>query len=261
MNQRIRIYLILFCLLLGTQSLALPFLKDKVGDVELPKPWGIGIDLFTMNQDYDISQLAFNLPGAELGNPGGILVDSKAQSQTLKLDVWVLPFLNVFAMAGHVKADTAVNLSNAQISIGGQALPLGVLDLNYNGLVYGGGLTAAVGGKNWFTSVTATFTDTDLSGDFKTSVKSTTIQPRIGIIRGNWQYYVGGFYLDTEEDHVGAIDLPGLGVIPFAVSLSQQDDWNYSTGVHYVFSKSSEMAFEVGLGDRQYTLLNYTHRF
>lgn len=261
MNNKLRVGAVLACLLVVSQSGALPFLKDKVGDVDLPNPWGVGIDLFSMNQDYAISQLAFDLPGAALGNPNGILVDSKAQSQTLKLDAWVFPFLNVFAMAGHVKADTTVDLSNAQVSLGGQPLPLGDLDLNYNGLVYGGGLTAVIGGKSWFTSVTATFTDTDLSGDFKTSVKSTTIQPRIGLIRGNWQFYVGGFYLDTEEDHVGAIGLPGLGVIPFAVSLSQKDDWNYSTGVHYEFSKGLDMAFELGLGDRQHTALNFTHRF
>ena len=42
----------------------LPFLKDKVpDDVELPLPWGIGLDFYTMEQEYDIDFLSFDLPG------------------------------------------------------------------------------------------------------------------------------------------------------------------------------------------------------
>jgi hypothetical protein len=261
MRQLKHIKWVLFGMVMSAQTMALPFLKDMVGDRELPKPWGVGLDLFTMNQDYDVSSLTFDLPGAALSNPNGIDVNSRVQSQTIKLDAWVFPFLNVFGIAGHIKANTAVDLSAAGANIGGQPLPLSVLDLDYNGLVYGGGATLAFGGERWFSSITATFTETDLSGDFKASVSSTTIQPRIGLIRDNWKFYVGGFYLDTEEKHSGAFGFPGLGVIPFAVSLSQKDDWNYLTGIHYNFSSSKELSFEVGLGDRQHTLLSFTHRF
>lgn len=40
-------------------------------------------------------------------------------------------------------------------------------------------------GDRWFASVTATFTDTSLSGGFNSSVKATTIQPRIGLRVGD----------------------------------------------------------------------------
>ena len=47
---------------------SLPFMKDLAGDAELPRPWGIGLDFFTMDQDYDIDNLEFALPGVIVGD-------------------------------------------------------------------------------------------------------------------------------------------------------------------------------------------------
>jgi len=246
----------------------LPFLKDKVGDRELPLPWGIGIDFYTMDQDYTIEYLDFQLPGVSLGDPSTLGVTNEVQHYDIKLDAWLLPFLNVFAVLGHVESDTVIDLSKAPIQ--GLPIPLKTLPFASDGSVVGLGITLAYGGDNWFTTLTTTRTEADLGGSWDSNIDSTTIQPRLGLVHGQWQYWIGGLYLDTEETHQGTVDLPlavdatGAPVLvplPFHVVLGGADDWNVAAGARHVFSEHAELSFEVGFGDRSHTLFNFTYRF
>ncbi|NNE06786.1 MAG: hypothetical protein HKN15_13780 [Xanthomonadales bacterium] len=243
----------------GAES-RLPFLKDTVPeDVELPRPWGIGVDFYTMDQHYDIDFLQFELPGVSLDDPSLLSVTNDVQHFDVKFDAWLLPFLNVFAVIGHLESDTIIDLSNAPVQ--GLPFPLGKLPVNTDGTVVGLGFTLAYGNENWFTSLTATRTETDLGGSFDSSVDSTTLQPRIGLVRGPWQYWVGGLYIDTEETHTGTVTLPVLGSVPFDVVLGNSADWNTAIGVRHSFSEHTELTLEVGFGDRDHTLFNFTYRF
>ena len=238
------------------------FMKDMVGDREFFDPWGVGLDIYTMDQDYALRSLEFQLPGIDSIDPSVVDVQNDLSHVDIKLDAWVTPFLNVFALVGQMEADTFVDLS-------GIALPpqlpfsLGVLEVNYNGTVYGGGFNLFYGTDRWFAALNNTWTEADLSGDFKSEVSSFTSQPRVGLIRGNWTWYAGAMYLDTEETHQGEIDLgiPGAPQIPFRVELDTLNKWNYAVGVGYVFGPEAHLSFEVGFGDREHTLFNFTYRF
>jgi predicted porin len=109
--------------------------------------------------------------------------------------------------------------------------------------------------------VTSTWTDTSLNGDFDSSVKSFTAQPRVGLLWEKWAFWVGGMYLDTQEDHSGVVSLPVLGPIPFAVELESASKWNTSVGAGYAFSTRANLYLELGFGDRDHTLFNFTYRF
>lgn len=238
------------------------FMKDMVGDREFFDPWGVGVDFYTMEQDYGIKSLEFQLPGVPGIDPDLVDVENDLSHVDIKLDAWVTPFLNVFALVGRMKADTYVDLSSVALP---PELPfsLGTLEVNYDGTVYGGGFNLFYGTDRWFAALNNTWTDTSLSGDFESSVQSFTSQPRVGLIRGNWIGYVGAMYLDTEETHSGEIDLgiPGAPTIPFAVKLDTLEEWNYAIGMGYVFSPKAHLSFEIGLGDRTHTLFNFTGRF
>jgi hypothetical protein len=257
-----RRYFVTLLLLLPVSTFAesrLPFMQDRVGDIELPLPFGIGIDFYTMDQVYDIDYLNFDLPGISLDDPGLLDVTNDVQHYDLKVDAWILPFLNVFGIVGHLQSTTVIDLTRAPVQ--GLPFPLKELKVDSDGTVLGLGFTLAYGTENWFTTVTTTVTDTDLGGDFESSVKSVTVQPRIGLVRNDWQFWVGGLYLDTEEKHSGIFELPVLGDIDFDVVLGGADDWNTAIGVRHVFSKRASLSFEVGFGDREHTLLNYNYRF
>lgn len=263
---------VLLCLPIASQADAL-FGNDMAGERTLPRTWGIGIDYFSMDQPYQIDSLSFEPEVLPISDSSIIGVNNDISHADIKLDVWVLPFLNVFGIYGQIDGDTTVDLS-----VLGLPLPPDVQSLlvNYDGDVYGGGLVLAVGGDRWFASLTGTFTDTSLSGDLdKSTVKSTTIQPRFGVRFGDHtEFWVGGYFIDAEETHSGTIELdlgpfiaPPGGPIPrpvplgFAVDLSQEQDFNLSVGTHMMLSDAWEATVEVGGGERRTVLANLTYRF
>jgi len=238
---------------------ALPFMKDLAGDTELPRPWGISIDFYTMDQDYDIKDLQFALPGISLGDPSQIEVTNEVMHYDIQADVWLLPFLNVFGLIGKVDTDTMVDLSKVEIT--GLPFSLGTLPVSFDGTVYGLGFTLVYGTENWFVSATTTYTETSTSGALDSSVDSLAIQPRIGLIRDNWRFWAGSMYLDVDEKHSGTFPLPVIGDVPFSVDLATKDSWNYGAGVGYVFSDRANLSFELGFGSRTHTLFNFNVRF
>lgn len=245
---------------------ALPFLSGNIDKDDLPNPVGVSLEILSMNQDYKISNLSFNLPGANFGNPAGIQVDSELTSQSIKFDTWIFPFLNVFAVAGHMKGNTNVDITQANFTIGGQAVPIDNVSFSSEGQALTGGLTLGYATKNWFTTLTATYTESDDSGDINSKFKVKTIQPRVGLIRDNWRFFIGGWNQDSDEDHRGIIRHPvlnalGINGVNFNAQFIESDDWHYLVGAHYSFSKSFELGFEAGLGEREHTLLNLTYRF
>jgi len=238
-------------------------MNDLLEGRQFFEPWGIGFDYYTMEQDYKIKSLDFVLPGVRIDDPSLIGVRNELTHLDLKLDVWITPFLNVFGIIGRMDADTYIDFS--KVSIAGLPISLGTVPVSYDGTVYGGGVNFLYGTDRWFAALNNTWIDTNLSGDFDSSVKTFTSQPRLGLIFNHWTVWLGGMYLDTEEKHSGTISLPIPGVplppVPFAVELNTMQKWNYALGVGYVFSPRAHVSLEVGFGDRDHTLLNFAYRF
>jgi hypothetical protein len=149
---------------------ALPFMRDLAGDNELPLPWGVGFDFYTQDQDYRIKTLEFDYAGLVIPDASVLRVTNEIQHLDIKADAWLFPFLNVFALLGQVQSDTIVDLSG--IPSQGLPFPLGKLPIDSDGTVWGVGFTLVVGGPHWFSSVTTTWTDVDLGGDFDSSAET-----------------------------------------------------------------------------------------
>jgi hypothetical protein len=235
-----------------------PLMRDLAQGHELPLPYGVGVDFFTMDQKYDIKSLAFSLPGVSLSNPDVIDVDNEVWESDIKFDVWVLPFVNLFAIYGHIEGDTQVDLSRVPSTL---PVPLGKLNVDYGGRVYGGGATFAAGWGNWAATLTGTYAKANLNGDFDSRVRTVTWQPRIGYIYGQWTFFGGGYYIDATEKHKGVFVFPGLGNVPFDVELESRDKFNYSAGLAYHLTPHLVTTLEFGGGDRTTTLFNFNWRF
>lgn len=241
------------------------FMKHLVDEGDFFAPWGIGLDFFTMEQDYDIKNLELNVPslGGDLDiDPSKVSVTNEIRHYDLKLDAWITPFLNVFGVLGRVDADTVVDLGSVDVPVLG---PLPAFPVSYDGTVWGLGANLVYGTDRWFTAVNTTWTKANLSGDYDSSVKTFTVQPRVGLIRNQWTVWVGGMWLNTEEKHRGTfeLELPGIPPIPltFDADLETADRWNYAAGIGYIFSPRATIRFEYGFGDRTHTLFNFTYRF
>jgi len=248
------VFLLFFSSMVNAES-RLPFMKHLAGEQQLPRPWGLSIDYYDMEQNYALDSLVFQFPGLSV-DPNLLDVTNDIKHIDIKLDAWVLPFLNVFVIAGQIDGDTNVDISRS-----GLPLPFSEIPVSYDGDVYGGGATLVAGGDVYFGSLTLTYSDADIGGDFNSSVESVAIQPRVGIRVDKWQLFVGGMWLQADESHSGTITIPFLGSVPFDVELSEEERFNYGVGVHRDLGEHFEFTLDAGFGDREHILANIGYRF
>jgi hypothetical protein len=104
----------------------LPFLGEEARKrgIELPKPFGIGVVYYYLDREIAISDVRVGRNGetpssvsdfAQLGS------SSRVNNANIKFDVWLLPFLNVYAIAGHIwnESTTRIDVTLPPILPGG----------------------------------------------------------------------------------------------------------------------------------------------
>lgn len=235
---------------------ALPFGKSLAGGQELPLPFGIGLTVYGQQQEYKLAKLAFDLPGVSI-DPDALAIDNSIEDLNVQLDVWLFPFLNLFGIIGQVDGRTTVDFSDVQ----GLPIPLGRLRIDYDGELYGAGITLAGGGDNWFGSLTGIWTTEDLSGEFESDAEALIVSPRIGLRNARGAFWIGATYQDAQETHKGTIALPFLGPVGFDVELEDEHPWNFHVGAATALSAHWGLHVEGGLAQRRTAEFGATYRF
>jgi hypothetical protein len=231
-------------------SSVFPLGRSLAGDRKLPRTFGIGVAAFAQREDYELVSLHTNLPGVSLAQAAGLDIESETYGAMVKLDMWVFPFLNVFGVIGKMDGETDLDLGP----------PFGKVEWKYDGLIYGGGCTLAFGIKQFFGSLTALYTQTDLDPP-TSSVEALIAMPRVGMKLDNLSFWVGAMYQDVEQRHKGKITLPTLGTVNFDVELEQAEHWNFLAGIAYMLGEHWNLELEGGFGDRTMGTLGITYRF
>jgi len=251
--------------LVGIGCLAVPeiaradgplFGKGMAAGHQLPLPFGVGLTVYSQNQDYALDRLSVGVPGFENLPLDALGIDNRIRELNVKLDAWLLPFLDVFVLGGQLDGKTVVDFSAAQLPI-----PIGRVTINYDGEVYGGGATGVFGTERAFGSLTAVWTRTNLSGDFNSEAEAFVLAPRFGLNGGRGSMWVGAMYQQADEKHSGIIAIPFIGLVPFAVELSQQDDWNGLIGAQVGLDEHWFMELEGGFGGRSAATMIVSYRF
>ena len=230
---------------------------EMTGGDSMPLPWGIGLTLYNQNQPYKIVNLEVPIAGIDIGAAEGLKVYNDTTSYHFKFDYWLLPFLNVYLLGGFIDGTTTVELGNVDL---GLPIRLNDIRVDYDGFMYGGGVTLAYGGEKWFTSVTYDLTRTDLDLT-DSSVQGWVLAPRVGLVFKGAAVYVGAMYQQAEETHEGIFEMPYLGAVPFRVELEQAEDWNYVVGMIAGLSEHWNLNFEGGFGERKSILAYLEYRF
>jgi hypothetical protein len=223
---------------------------------KLPKRWGLGVNYYSQDQPYRIDSLKLGLPGLDPALAHGLKVDNSAVSTHLVLDYWLLPFVDLELLAGHIDGKTDVALSKVNVGI-----PLSNITVNYDGLFYGAGFTLAAGGRRYFGTLTTEYTNTKLREE-NSSVSAWVVTPRLGINVGRASaLYVGGMYERPEEEHKGAYTVPGVGTVPYDVVLSGKYSWSYIAGANFGLGEHFVLTLEGGFGDRDAALAYLSYRW
>jgi len=238
-----------------------PLGRSWAGETELPRPLGIGLNIYQQNQDYILSSLILNIPDIDPIQASGISIKNRTTEKNLKLDLWLLPFLNVFGIVGSVDGKTTVALETF----------ISELEIAYNGTVYGGGVTLAAGKERLFGSLTATYSETNLDTT-ASSVYAWVFTPKAGIqLRGNTPtkglfVWIGAMYQQTDEEHSGCISLPpaisgfDIDAIEYKVVLEEKTPWNYLAGMCAAFTRRLQLELEGGLGNRKHATASLVYR-
>jgi hypothetical protein len=227
-----------------------PLGRSWAGDRELPRPLGIGVDLYHQNQDYGLRNLRLNLPTIDMAQVSRIDIENSTDEVNFKADLWLLPFLNIFGIIGDVEGETIVNPGPT----------LDKLDVDYDGLVYGGGATLAMGVGRFFGSLSYIKTATDLDAT-TSSVDAWILNPRVGIRTKAAEYWVGAMFQKAEEHHLGRIRVPFFGDVSYDVQLEEKDPWSYLVGGGTDIGEHWRLELEAGFGNRKYALLSLGYRF
>ena len=263
----------------------LPIWGQKVREMgfDLPLPFGAGANFVLMDQGIDIRNVKVGIgdPIFEIDDLG--LSDARAHDTaiTMRLDMWLLPFANIYGIFGYINGETELDLDINKIA---SNLPIPGLppifepgktvdsNIHYNGTTYGGGMTLGGGYKDFFASVDGNYTYSDIDlvdGDITT----LTISPRVGLlidspaIKGSLAFWVGAMYMKykqtvTDDINLNEFDprLPSVQ-INFKLDVKNDEPWNFIFGGQWEITKRWQVMAEGGLGDRKQLILGAFIRF
>lgn len=267
-----------------------PLMGDMVRrqGIDLPLPFGVSVAY--RNQDMNVPFNDFTIDGIRLNDifdPEDSIGVVNAESVSVRGDVNILPFWNVFGYVGKINVDAKVDAGytgapgelirdklNNKLSGAGDAFcnndtlgtlcrpgNLGVpLHLEYD--LRGVGTTLSVGYRELFASVTGTYSQTRLKGMTDWGEGIVTVQPMLGyqLVDYRAQVFLGAEYqgLDARMDgHVIA------GDIEFDYDIGVElDQWAYLVGFNKQFGKNYNLTVMYNKGEtRNSVTMNFGYRF
>jgi hypothetical protein len=199
---------------------ALPIWGEKVTQMgyNLPYSAGLSVNYFWQESDITIDNLYVGFNNGPQYNLDQIVrfnsAVATASSISIRPDVWVLPFLNVYAILGKVDTSTAINAGiwvpdgennwNEVYTFGSTA--------KFNGTTFGLGMTPTIGVGGGWLALDMNVAWTDLSGLDKPA-QSFVFGPRMGKTfkfnkpESNINVWAGGFRVHLKSETSGSLAL------------------------------------------------------
>jgi len=238
----------------------------------LPRPFGLSLGYMHQDQPFDVGGIFVN--GIDVKTPGLAVVNevqNEESTYTLRADVWILPFWNIYGILGRTNG-TAVGPLMIDLEPvfpiicklpGNDCVVDTAFKLDYEADVRGYGTTIAGGYRDFFGMIDFNWTTADLDISL-TDAKAKVISSRIGwngkIGRFTGNLWVGVMYQDVSQ----TLDLPldiGENNLLVTIDQSTQEKYNYVVGGQWDINRSFSVLAEFGFGKRKSQMLNLTYRF
>ncbi len=221
--------------------------------IELPLPFGVQGIYTYIDAEPTVTDVQIGFAG---GSPVSVPIsiqglNNKTQAYLVRLDGWILPFLNIYGLFGQTSAESTGILS---IPNPDPLLPDLVTSLrsSTSGPTYGGGSTFVVGYKAWFLAADANWSRTNLDL-FDSDIEKKTASIRTGL-RGpvgstTVAVWLGGMYFDRRTQLDGTI-VTGtlLDPIKFEIESEFKDEMNFLLGMNVQISPAWNFTLEGGFG-------------
>jgi len=245
---------------------------------ELPLPFGVAGSFFYANRDIDVDSIDLDIRNISFNvdNLVSALVESEELNWSMRLDAWILPFLNFYLLGGYTKQHSGVNfdLSRLNASLLPPIFPEKfTLRLDLDGTTFGGGTTLVGGYKQYYLAVDVNYTLSDMEGDIiKGSKLDQTVHAFLFSARVGWRtnirktklnLWLGGTYWGISQVIDGKVELPILGTIDFEVDQSPSNPISMHFGTMIEFTPNFNIIFDFGLNfEDMYSLTpSFIYRF
>jgi len=234
----------------------LPFLAKLARErgYDLPLPLGAGAVYYFLSRDVEVSDVRVGRNGAppeSVSQYAVLSASSEVDNVNLKFDAWLLPFLNLYAIAGYVNNETNVRmdvtlpplLPNGDPRTRSLQVPTAL-----EGPVAGLGMTLAGGYKQFFFAADINAARIDLGFDdrFEAVVKSFRIGFNGHAGERPLRVWVNVTYWDTYFEVKGTVPDPDGGTLDFEVDQGPAEPWTYGVGMQYTVRPTFELAADVG---------------
>lgn len=261
----------------------LPLLRAEAEALgfEMPLPLGVSATFYTEQQSFHMPQLKLGPQGGKLFDAGGLVrvpeVKTSQSAETIRVDAWVLPFLNLYAVAGYVHGHADVKIQPAIIPPPWS--PKFSLRLDYEGPTVGLGGTLATGFRPFSERPTIFFGLADLNVtqtflDFRQVVSSlqpvtvAVVNMRCGVRERILQASsLGDIYMSlwggimwegVQEVMSGDLSILDLS---FRGKVRAFNPVNTIVGSRLEIGKHLDVMVDVGLGERKSLMLSAGWRF
>src|SRR5262245_60884705 len=222
--------------------------------IELPLPFGVGVVYYHLDRDIEIKDVRVGRNGAPPRSVSEFAVlsaTSNVENVNLKADAWILPFVNVYVIAGMVFNDSQTSIDVTIPGILPSSPPRTIhseVPTTIEGDVEGVGMTVAGGYPPYFLVVDVNAAQANLG--FDDELQATVVSTRAGWtgdVRGRTtQTWLGATYWDTFATPTGSVVDPDGGTLQFEVDQGPRWPWTYSVGAHVNFSPNIEAAIDLG---------------
>nr|ELA9417191.1 hypothetical protein [Vibrio parahaemolyticus] len=265
-----------------------PLMGDIVRRQGIDLPLPFGVSMAYRNQNMNIPFNDFVIDGVRLNDlfdPEDTVGIVNAESFSIRGDVNILPFWNVFGYVGKINVDA--NVDAAYTGEGGQYLKdklndrlPGLGDKFCDGLsalcnrgrvnvpihleydLRGVGTTLSVGYREFFASVTGTYSQTRLKGVDDWGDGIYTVQPMLGyqLVDYRTQFFVGAEYQGLDSRMDGRVK---TGDIEFDYDIGVElDEWAFLAGFNKQIGKNYNLTMLYNKGETRDSLtLNLGYRF
>ena len=235
----------------------LPLLGDEARKrgIELPLPFGAGLVFYHLSRDIRITDVRVGRNGAPPTSVSEFAaLGSRADVDNLnvKLDAWILPFVNLYAIAGYIwnESTTRVDVALPPLLPGGPTRRRHMeIPTQMEGSVAGLGMTLAGGYGPYFMTYDVNVAQADLGFDdrFKAVVTS---------IRGGWngaagkhpmQAWVSATDWNTFATATATVADPDGGTLSFEADQGPAYRYTYGLGSHYSATQWLDFAADAGV--------------
>jgi hypothetical protein len=238
--------------------------------IELPLPFGIGMNFIYMERDIEVTDVTVTVgdrPPESIGDRASFDVSNRTTLAMVRFDAWVLPFLDLYVMAGETRTDTSLVASFEIAPPSGDPVPV-VVEQNQrvNGPLYGGGATLVVGHGAFFAMLDANYGRSDLEL-FDGTIDALLLSGRVGWHRdtdlGQWRVWTGAMYLDSSRELTISTEIPVIGRTKVEVEQRPVHPATLELGGSLSLNRRWDLLVEVGTNfhDAFLTVVSGSYRF